>query len=88
MLFCFVCIGLFISGYLPTQEVQADKVQSKVTGTLIAPQSSSSDREKAISHKSEKLPKTGQETSLSFSLLGLCFILVGIGTWYLEKRED
>ncbi|WP_080567139.1 LPXTG cell wall anchor domain-containing protein [Lactococcus garvieae] len=36
--------------------------------------------------QSERLPKTGQESSLSFNILGLSFILIGVGTWYFKRR--
>ncbi|MGC3748955.1 LPXTG cell wall anchor domain-containing protein [Enterococcus faecalis] len=84
ILLCFVSIGL-VSVYFP---VQADKVQSKVTGTLIAPEPSSSDKDKASSHKSGGLPKTGEESSLAFGVLGLSFIIIGGGTWYFKKRRE
>lgn len=80
------CIGILVSVYFSPQVVQADRVQSTVTGTLIAPQSSSSDREKKSSQKSDRLPKTGQESSLSFNILGLSFILIGVCTWYFKRR--
>lgn len=88
ILLYLVCIGFLVSVYLPTQEVQADKVQSRVTGTLIAPEPSSSDKDKASSHKSGGLPKTGEESSVAFGILGLSFIVIGGGTWYFKKRRE
>lgn len=87
ILLCFVCIGYLVSFYLPTQ-VQADKVQSKVTGTLVAPTPSSSDKDKASSHKYGGLPKTGEESSVAFGVLGLSLIVIGGGTWYFKKRRE
>ncbi|BDH81359.1 LPXTG cell wall anchor domain-containing protein [Lactococcus lactis] len=88
VLLYIACMGILVSVYFSSQEVQADRVQSKVTGTLIAPKPSSSDREKASSHKTKGLPKTGQESSLSFSVLGLSLLLIGGSTWYFKKKGE
>lgn len=86
ILFCFACLGVFCSFSASTQRVQAESAQSKVTGTLIAPKPSSSD--KAKNDKADILPKTGDSLSSSFGITGFSFIAIAVGVWYSKKKNE
>lgn len=86
ILFCFAFFGVFYSFSASTQRVQAESAQSKVTGNLIAPNPSSSDKEK--NDKVDILPKTGDSLSSSFGITGFSFIVIAVGVWYSKKKNE
>lgn len=86
ILLYFVCLGIFCNFSSSTHKVLAESAQSKVTGTLIAPNPSSLDKEK--NRKGDILPKTGDSLSSSFGITGFSFIVIAVGVWYSKKRNE